>query len=110
MVKEYSTWSFKNGSDLSPNPNYVPPASVTDPRDSAPEQLKSLTLTPRGVLIARVPEHTPMDEMDAIKIYLSECFPNNRVVVLWNNITLSVIEDESCRERMTSNNGTANYY
>lgn len=84
--------------------------SIVDPRDKAPEALHSLTLSPRGVLVARVPEHTPCDVMEGIRAYLKECFPNNKVVVIWNTIDLSVIEDDSWNERMTPEHDTSNYY
>lgn len=83
---------------------------VVDPRDKAPETLHSLTLSPRGVLIARVPDHTPDNIMEITRDYLKECFPNNKVVVIWNTIDLSVIEDNSWNERMTPEHDTSNYY
>jgi hypothetical protein len=83
---------------------------VIDPRDKAPEALHSLTLSPRGVLIARVPDHTPDNIMEITRSYLKECFPNNKVVVIWNTIDLSVIEDNSWIERMTPEHDTQNYY
>ena len=83
---------------------------VVDPRDKAPEALHSLTLSPRGVLIARVPDHTPDNIMEITRSYLKECFPNNKVVVIWNTIDLSVIEDNSWNERMTPEHDTSNYY
>jgi hypothetical protein len=93
MIK---SWATENG--------------VVDPRDKAPEALHSLTLSPRGVLIARVPDHTPNDIMEITRNYLKECFPNNKVVVIWNTIDLSVIEDNSWIERMTPEHDTSNYY
>lgn len=84
--------------------------SVVDPRDKAPEELHSLTLSPRGVLVARVPDHTSDTAMEGIRSYLKECFPNNKVVVIWNTIDLSVIEDNSWNERMTPEHDTSNYY
>lgn len=83
---------------------------VIDPRDKAPEALHSLTLSPRGVLIARVPEHTPLDHMQGIQTYLKECFPNNKVVVIWDTVSLSIVEDESYQERMSLEHDTSNYY
>lgn len=83
---------------------------VIDPRDKAPAALHSLTLSPRGVLVARVPEHTSCDVMEGIRTYLKECFPNNKVVVIWNTIDLSVIEDNGWNERMTPEHDTSNYY
>ena len=81
------------------------------PRDSCPKALNSLTLSPRGVLIARVPEHTSIQEMENIRTYLKECFPNNKVVVLWDTIELSVIEDEGWTGRMTPDHDiTSTYY
>lgn len=79
-------------------------------QDTAPAQLNNLTLSPRGVLIARVPTHTEVSVMDEIRRYLKDCLPNNRVVVLWDSVDLSVIEDESYNERMCSTNDTTNYY
>ena len=38
--------------------------------DAVPAQLNSLTLSPRGVLIAHVPEHTGLDIMEGIRNYL----------------------------------------
>lgn len=83
---------------------------VVDLRDKAPEELHSLTLSPRGVLVARVPDHTPDNIMEITRNYLKECFPNNKVVVIWNSIDLSVIEDNSWNERMTPEHDTSNYY
>lgn len=83
---------------------------VIDPRDKAPEALHSLTLSPRGVLVARVPDHTPDNIMEITRSYLKECFPNNKVVVIWNTIDLSVIKDNSWNERMTPEHDTSNYY
>ena len=79
-------------------------------RDAAPEQLHSLILSPRGVLIARVPEHTDLSTMENIRNYLKECFPNNKVAVLWDTINLSIIEDESYNERMCLEHDASNYY
>jgi hypothetical protein len=79
-------------------------------RDAAPAQLNSLTLSPRGVLVARVPAHTELGVMEDIRNYLKECFPNNRVVVLWDSVDLSIIEDESYNERMCLEHDTTNYY
>ena len=73
--------------------------NTTDARDAVPAQLQSLTLSPRGVLVARVPEHTNGSDMADLRTYLKECFPNNRVVVLWKDIDLMTIEDESYIER-----------
>ena len=82
--------------------------SDIDPRDKAPEALQSLTLSPRGVLIARVPDDTDLDMMNQIQKYLKECFPNNTVLVLWDTITLSTIEDKSYVKRMCADE--QNYY
>ena len=103
MIKEFTGYTVYPDSSTIPN-------NTVDPRDRHPEALQSLTLSPRGVLVARVPKHTDVDTIEAIRNYLKECFPNNRVVVLWENISLSVIEDESYRERMCPEHDSSNYY
>ena len=110
MIKSFTGYTVYPESSSTPNPDYIPPASVVDPRDRRPEALQSLTLSPRGVLVARVPKHTDIDMIESIRNYLSECFPNNKVVVIWDTIELSVIEDESYRERMCPEHDTKNYY
>ena len=84
--------------------------NLEDRFDITPKQLNSLTLSPRGVLVARVPTYTELDVMEGIRNYLKECFPNNKIVVLWNSVDLSIIEDESYNGRMCPEHDTQNYY
>ena len=110
MVKSFTGHTVYPGLSSAPNPNYTPPANIVDSRDRCPEALHSLTLSPRGVLVARVPEHTSTQEMENIRTYLNECFPNNKVVVLWDTIKLFVVEDEGWRGRMTPDHDTSSTY
>lgn len=64
-----------------------------------PSHTNALTVQRNSVIILRVSFNDyDLDDMNRLQEYYSKVFPNNTVCVMFDNIDIEVINDQSCRK------------
>lgn len=67
---------------------------------AVPTQLIIPTIQRNSVIILRVPRYDyDLDEMNMLRDYYSKVFPNNTVAVMFDDIEMEIVHDDSQRRR-----------
>lgn len=65
-----------------------------------PMQLAIPTVQRNSVIVLRVPHnYYDLDEMNILRDYYSKIFPNNTVAVMFDDIEIEIVHDNSSRKR-----------
>ena len=66
---------------------------------TAPSHTNTLTVQKNSVIILRVAFNDyDLNEMNLLQEYYSKVFPNNKVCVMFDNIDIEVVNDQSYRK------------
>lgn len=67
---------------------------------AAPTQLAIPTIQRNSVIVLRVSRNDyDLDEMNVLRDYYSKIFPNNTVAVMFDDIEMEIVNDNSWRKR-----------
>lgn len=68
-----------------------------------------LEIKPNSIIILRCSHDYSLDEMNALRDYYKQVFPNNQICVMYEDIDINIVNDNSYRGRPCAEH-TGDYY
>ena len=59
---------------------------------------QSLTIKPNSVVVIKVSQKYDVSDLDTLRDYFRAIFPNNTICVIWNDIEIEIVHDESWKK------------